>query len=377
MKSVDAESMLAAKLAAAGQKRLADVGEKVLLADFLLPLCEAACGDYGLGDDAGILSVPNGNDIVLTTDRVPSDLLPRQFGLMSPVEFGSYIARVNVSDLAAMGASPLGMVITCAFEPSERVSYVIQVMWGAYRESAQLGCPVVGGDTKAGAAESISATAVGAVPRGGAVGRGPITPGMRVFLSGPVGHAGVALRWFERKAAERGSLIGTVDEVLDKEFRDYVVRPRPRIDLADSLVRSGCRCAMDITDGLGQSLSEICRINRVDIELDYSQLAFYPHVLVAAERLGLDMRTVIGGIGIDLELVAIDHVNPDPRHFYETGRVKRGSGSVTFSDGNPFEIEGFEHFKLSPRDFLQLTVYGYKCNMSLIERHSAVVGVAL
>jgi thiamine-monophosphate kinase len=354
MKSIDAESVLGDALTTAGEKRLADVGEKALLSDFLLPLCEAACGNYGLGDDAGILKVPDASDIVVTTDRVPSDLLPRQFGLMSPVEYGSYLIRVNVSDLAAMGASPLGMVITCAFEPTERVSYVIRVMWGAYTESWRLGCPVVGGDTKAGAAESISATAVGAVPRGRAVGRGPITPGMRMFLSGPVGHAGVALRWFARKVGQGRSLIGTVDEVLDKEFRDYLVRPRPRVDLAASLIRSGCPCAMDITDGLGQSLREICKLNGVDIELDYSKLVFYPNVLRAAEYLGLDMRAVIGGIGIDLELVAIDQMNPDPDHFYEAGTVREGFGNVIFSDGRPMDAAGFEHFKLPPREFLQL-----------------------
>jgi thiamine-monophosphate kinase len=337
--------------AAAGDRTLAEVGEKRLLADFLLPLCRAVCGDHGLGDDAGVLSVRGDSDLVVTTDRAPSDLLARQFGLMSPAEFGSYLVRVNVSDLAAEGASPLGMVVTSAFKPDELLTYVIDVMWGIYVESDQLGCPVVGGDTKAGIAESLSATAFGVVPTGMRVGRESVKPGMHVFLSGPVGHAGVALRWFKPDNALRRPE-DPRSRGLDAVLREYLVRPRPRIDLAGALCTSGCTCAMDITDGLGQSLLEIAQLNDVDIELDYDQLNFDPAVRRAAEVLGLDMRTVLGGIGLDLELIAVGDAISRPQGFYDAGRVTAGGGGVGFSDGEVMPVEGFEHFSKAPREFI-------------------------
>ena len=339
--------------AAAGDMSLAEVGEKSLLADFLLPLCRAVCGDHGLGDDAGVLSIRGDSDLVVTTDRAPSDLLARQFGLMSPMEVGSYLVRVNVRDLAAEGASPLGMVVASAFKPDERLTYVIEVMWGIYVESDQLKCPVVGGDTKAAAAESISATAFGVVPTGMRVGRESVKPGMHVFLSGPVGHAGVALRWFKHNNEHRRSGVAASRAGdLDADLREYLVRPRPRVDLASALCTSGCPCAMDITDGLGQSLMEIAQSNGVDIELDYDRLAFYPAVCRAAEILGLDMHVVLGGIGLDLELIAIGDAISIPQGFYDAGRVTAGGGSVGFSDGGVMPVAGFEHFSKEPCDFL-------------------------
>jgi thiamine-monophosphate kinase len=351
--STAAQELFASMLARAGDATLAEIGEKSLLADFLLPLCRSVCGDHGLGDDAGVLSVYGDNDIVITTDRAPSDLLARQFGLMSPTEFGSYLVRVNVSDLAAEGASPLAMVVASSFKPSELLTYVIEVMWGIYVESEQLGCPVVGGDTKASAEESLAATALGIVPPGMRVGRGPVRPGMRVFLSGPVGHAGVALRWFmrnneNRRSAPQTSAAGS----LDHDLREYLVQPKPRIDLAKALCTSGCPCAMDITDGFGQSLREIATMNQVDIELDYDQVTFYPAVSRAAGILGLDMRAVLGGIGLDLELLAIGDTASRPQGFHDVGRVTAGRGNVGFSDGGVMPIKGFEHFSRTPREFL-------------------------
>lgn len=383
MTSINAESLYRSKLGLAEGKSLSDVGEKKLLGEYLLPICRAVCGDQGLGDDAATLTVPAGNDIVVTTDRAPSDLLPRQFGLMSSMEFGAYVVRVNVSDLAAMGAVPLGIVLTCAFPPDEKLIHVLQFMWGAYTEGADLGCPVVGGDTKASVEESVSASAVGAVPTGRSVRRGPIKPGMSVYLSGPVGHAGVALRWFAHKTYNERSRLDTDLESLDQEFREYLVRPRPRIDLARSLSESGTQCAMDITDGLGQTLAEIATQSNVNIEIDFDSLIIRPSIIRAAELLGLDMHNVLGGIGIDLELVAVGWENPSSKDFYPIGRVVDGPGEVSFQGWGPMPRGGFEHFTMKPRDYLRLFRHGSEappgyCDVPIlmaVRCSTAVVGV--
>lgn len=346
--------LLASMLEKAGDRSLAEVGEKTLLMDYLLPMCRSVCGDHGLGDDAGILTVPAGSVVAITTDRVPSDLLARQMKLMSPFEFGAYLVRVNVSDLAATGADPLGMVVTSAFKPIERVAYVVEVMWGIYVESARFGCPVVGGDTKSGFEESVSATALGMAPEGRSVGRGPVEPGMYVYLSGPVGHAGVALRWFMRNKSQRFGIVKDAKaNNVDHELKEYLVRPKPRTDLAKALRDSRCPCAMDITDGLGQSLLEIAKVNTVDIELDYDRLSFYPAAIQVAKILGLNMRTVLGGIGLDLELVAIGDALAKPDGFHAVGKVFAGNGNIRFSDGEIMSVKGYEHFIQKPNEFLR------------------------
>jgi thiamine-monophosphate kinase len=346
--------LLTPMLEKAGDRSLADVGEKTLLIDYLLPMCRSVCGDHGLGDDAGILTVPVGAVVAITTDRVPSDLLARKMKLMSPFDFGAYLVRVNVSDLAATGADPLGMVVTSAFKPTERVAYVLEVMWGIYVESARFGCPVVGGDTKDAFEESVSATAVGVAPEGRSVGRGPVKPGMHVYLSGPVGHAGVALRWFMRDESQRRVMAGVAKaSTIDHELKEYIVRPKPRVDLAKALRDSGCPCAMDISDGLGQSLLEIAKANSVDIELNYDQLSFHPSAIQVAKILGLNMRTVLGGIGLDLELVAIGDALARPDGFHVVGRVVAGDGNIKFSDGETMSIKGYEHFIQGPDEFLK------------------------
>lgn len=353
MISNNAESLYRFNLASAQGKSLSDVGEKMLLGNYLLPMCKAVCGDRGLGDDAATLAIPSGSEIVMTTDRAPSDLLPRQFGLMSPTEFGAYLVRVNVSDLAAMGAVPLGMVLTCAFPPETELAYVLQFMWGAYTEGAAFGCPIVGGDTKASLEESVSASAVGAVPIGRSVRRGPIVPGMTVFVSGPVGHAGVALRWFAQRAKNEATPTGSDQTSWDEDFREYLIRPRPRIDLAHKLSASRIPCAMDITDGLGQSLIEMAVSNKVNIEIDFDSLVMYPGIVEAADFLGLDMHNVLGGIGIDLELVAVGWESPDSDDFHPIGQVSGGPGEVSFRDWGPMPRGGFQHFAMKPRDFLR------------------------
>jgi thiamine monophosphate kinase len=111
---------------------------------------------------------------------------------------------------------------------------------------------------------------------------------------------------------------------------------------------------MDITDGLGQSLAEIAALNNVSIEIDFDSLIIRPNIIRAAKLLNLDMHNVLGGIGIDLELVAVSWENPSSKDFYPIGCVVEGPGEVSFQGWGPVPGGGFEHFTMKPRDFLRL-----------------------
>lgn len=334
---------------------LSDVGEKRLLRNFLLPLCEAVCGDYGLANDAGIMKVEAGRDIVVSTDRIPTDLLAERFGLMGPCELGAYLVRANLSDLAATGGTPLGIVVTSAFPSATRVSFVLDVMYGVYTESERFNCPVIGGDTKSSGERSLSATAFGTVPSGKGIGRGPVRAGMTVYLSGPVGHGGAALRWFNQTADERAKLGVDAASVsfIDQELRERIVLPVPRLDLVTYMLDSACPAAMDITDGLGQSLREMAEFSGVALIIEEEHLRLLRSARIALNAMGVSVRSVVEGIGLDLELVVIATNNPAPSYFYEIGTVQCGPAGVFWSDGSEFSAEGFEHFGRSAIDFLR------------------------
>jgi thiamine-monophosphate kinase len=343
----------------AGLLTLADVGEKRLLDEFLLPLCREACGDHGLGDDGGIVALSGACDIIVSTDRVPTDLLARRFGLMSPEEFGRYVVRVNVSDLVAMGATPMALVIAAAFPPATLVSYVVEMMWGCYDESRVLGASTVGGDTKSSAEESVSACAIGTVETGRAVLRGPIRTGDLVYVTGALGRAGAALRWFGKTDTQRDEIRSRLEMPpgMEEQLRAAITGPRPRTDLLPSLrAGAGITGCMDITDGLGQSLEELAHASQVQIRVDAPAIPMHPAAAWIAAALRISPLEIVGGIGIDLELVLVTKASSPPlTNAILIGKVMDGSGvTATSADGStaPLPVTGFEHFRQSATAYL-------------------------
>jgi thiamine-monophosphate kinase len=340
---------------------LADIGEKRLLEEFLLPLCRAASGeDQGIGDDGAVVAMPFPCDLVISTDRVPTDLLAKQYGLMTPEDFGRYVSRVNVSDLVAMGARPAALVVTSAFPPATGVGYVVEMMWGCYDEGRALGAPAVGGDTKSAGEESVSACAFGTVRPGRALRRGPIQPRDVVYVTGPLGRAGAALRWLGGTDASRGEARERLHAPpgLDARLTEAIVAPRPRTDLLDELqVLEGIAGCMDITDGLGQSLVELSDASCVRISVGAGMIPLDPAAVWAARALAIAPLELVGGIGLDLELVIVMRgESRPPAKAIRIGEVLEGRGVVVRADDGavrPFPIRGFEHFRLTASDYLE------------------------
>src|SRR4051812_24363830 len=216
-------------------------GEDSLIARYFRPIATDP-GAFGLDDDAAAL-MPDGNDIVVTTDAIvegvhflsddPPDTVARK-----PL-------RENLSDLAAKGAVPAGFVLTLALRNADE-AWLKPFAAALGEDVRQFGCPLLGGDTVSTPGPlMISITAFGRVPAGKMVRRSGAKPGDRVLVTGTIGDAALGL------AVLRG---GKVHAALgDASGRELLIGryrvPQPRTVLAEA-VRGHASAAMDVSDGL-------------------------------------------------------------------------------------------------------------------------------
>lgn len=215
-------------------------------------------------------------------------------------DLGFRAAAVNLSDLAACGAEPDGLVVTLAVPGSIEVERVLEL----YEGMAETGVEVVGGDTTSAAAVVLSVTALGRADR--VPGRGGARPGDVLVVTGPLGAAGAAFR------------------------SGRFVRPPLRLEEGRSLA-AHAHAMIDLSDGIARDAGHLAARSgcRVLVELDRVPLA------PGAELADL-------GFGEDYELLA---AVVEPGAFTVVGRCEEGSGLELLVEGKPYELDGYEHFR--------------------------------
>lgn len=268
-------------------------GEFEQIAEVFAPLTRGAAGALALGDDGAVLSVPAGCDLVVTTDTIVAGVhfLPDD----PPDLVAQKLVRVNLSDLAAMGADPFGLFAACAFPRGTTDAWAEAFATGLGRDVEEFGVPLLGGDTVAtpGAA-TFTMTALGTVPSGQALTRRGARNGDLIAVTGTLGDAAFGLR------AAQGRLRGVSPDAAAWLADRYRV-PQPRTALAPRL-RGLVTSCMDISDGLVQDLEHICRASRVGAEIEAATLPLSEAMRDVAQREG-DWLTVVLGGGDDYELV--------------------------------------------------------------------------
>lgn len=265
-------------------------GEDDLIARYFKPLATDA-GAFGLVDDAAILKA-HGDDIVVTTDAIvegvhflsgdPADTIARK------------ALRVNLSDLAAKGATPAGFVLTLALRHADH-DWLAEFSRGLGEDATLFGCPLLGGDTVSTPGPlMISVTAFGRLPPGRMVRRGGAAIGDRVVVTGTIGDAclGLALLQNRLKSDDAAARAYLVDR--------YRV-PQPRNALAMA-VREHASAAMDVSDGLAGDLAKLCAASGVSavMRADAMPLSDAATALVAKGAVGIDM--ILSG-GDDYEIL--------------------------------------------------------------------------
>ncbi len=285
---------------------------------------------FGLRDDAAVLEVPPGSRLVVSVDSVVEGVHV-DLALFSPADVGWKALMGALSDLAAMGAAPLGALIAlCVPGGSGDGSLALGVMAGVAEASSASGCPVVGGDVSGAANLVVAVTVLGAVSLSGpaAVSRAGAVPGDVVLLTGPCGGSAAGLR--ELRAGLAGA-----------DGRAAYRRPVARLREGDTARTAGARAMIDVSDGLALDLHRLA---------DASGVGFVLETVPVASGATLD--EALGG-GEDYELllsVPADAVAPLTSAF-ESGGLRRPLrlGVVTADPsertlgGEPLGRVGWQH----------------------------------
>jgi thiamine-monophosphate kinase len=258
-------------------------------------------GAFGLADDAAAIAPPPGCDLVLTTDGVIGGVhfLPDD----PPDTVAKKALRINLSDLAAKGATPAGFLLSIALPAEVSSAWLERFARGLGEDAAAYGCPLLGGDTdRSPGAVTVHVAALGTVPHGTMVRRNGARPGDVVVVTGSIGDAALGLMVRQGKAA-RWPLDAAMRAFLEGRY----LLPQPRTAVAEAL-RRHATAAMDVSDGLAGDLAKLARASGVaaDVAVADVPLSAAARAAVAAES-GL-IETVLTG-GDDFEIVAT--VDPD------------------------------------------------------------------
>ncbi len=204
----------------------------------------AGAAGLGLLDDAALLAAPAGDELVVTTDAIVAGV--HFFPDDPPETIGCKALAVNLSDLAAKGARPLGFQLALMLPKGVADAWLAAFAGGMAALAADAKCPLSGGDTVATPGPlCVAITALGAVPVGRMVPRGGARPGDRLLVTGFIGDGALGLTV---RAAERtGRALPLADDHLTY-LRDRYLRPRARHAIAGAVQRHA-RAAMDVSDG--------------------------------------------------------------------------------------------------------------------------------
>lgn len=316
-------------------------GEFELIAELFAPLARNAPGAFGLTDDTAVMAPPPGHELVLKTDAVVEGV---HFLRDEPPDSVAQKAlRVNLSDLAAKGAVPLGYLMALLLPSWPDMAWLRAFAAGLAADQQEFGLSLLGGDTSGTPGPlSIAITALGHVPKGAMIRRAGARAGDCVFVSGSIGDAGGGLAALRAgKAAAEPALV--------ERYR----RPQPRLALGQAL-RGLATAALDVSDGLIADLGHIADVSQVAIAVDAARIplsaalrrAWGDGAAVRAATAGDDYEIAFTARAADRQAVlAAGRQGGTP--VTEIGSVTAGRGvRLLAADGSEIALErkGFVHF---------------------------------
>ena len=215
-----------------------------------------------MGDDTAVLD----GGLLFATDVLTEGV---HFDLRwsTPADVGWKALAVNLSDLAAMGGTPRAAVCGVVLGAG-RKGEADDLAAGLMAAAAELGCPLVGGDTAVGAALTVTVAVIGDSPGTGAVLRSGARPGDSIFVTGPLGGSKAALAALRRGAA------------ADPVSLARLQRPVPRMVEGRTAAAGGATAMIDVSDGLSSDLAHICRASGVGARLEASAIPVGPGAAV-------------------------------------------------------------------------------------------------
>jgi thiamine-monophosphate kinase len=271
-------------------------GEERLIANYFRPLARHP-GALGLNDDAAVLTPPQGCDLVLKTDAIIGGV---HFFADDPADAVARKAlRVNLSDLAAKGATPAGFLLALALPDGVSDAWLKAFAAGLGADAESYGCPLLGGDTdRTPGPVTVAIAAFGILPHGTMVKRSGAKPGERIVVTGSIGDAALGLKLRQDSAAAQR---WRLDARMQKYLAERYLLPQPRNAIAE-LVRKHASAAMDVSDGLAGDLGKLCRASGVSAEVEVARVPLSEAGRAALQAEPALMETMLTG-GDDYEIV--------------------------------------------------------------------------
>lgn len=276
-----------------------EIGEKALIENILRPLFNPTNERNSVGDDCAAMEAPAGSLTLVSTDRVPADLISFNAGVLNFRTLGRYLGVLNLSDVAACGGVPQGLLLNCGLPGQFKVQDVLAIATGFQEIACQFGANVIGGDVTSSSELCLSATVLGYVESNHMLRRRGARSGDSVFVSRDIGLSPVALIFclhsnlFEWLTSDQR-------EKLKAQFEAIT----PEIELGRRLGLSGdCTSCMDNTDGIAQSLTELARESDCAFVVHEEQLHVGSLVTLASNKLDREKTTLALGPGADFGLV--------------------------------------------------------------------------
>lgn len=282
-----------------------------------------------IGDDAAVITAVGERSLIASTDTSVENVhFKREW--LTPVEIGYRAAASALSDLAAMGARPLGMLVAMAI-PEHWRRHLDPLTDGIGEAALAADAPVLGGDMSRSSELALTVTVLGTARD--VLYRTTARPGDHVYVTGKIGWSGAALSAFQNGGTP------------SPEARERFARPMPRIKEGIWLAEQGAVSAIDISDGLSSDLQHLACASRVSMNIDVERIPVPD---------GVDPLTALQS-GEEYELACTAPLELDIHAFErrfnipltKIGTVARGEPGVVFSlNGHNVEVaSGYLHFE--------------------------------
>ena len=307
----------------------------------------------GIGDDAAVVETGHGQTVLTTDMLVEGVHFERSY--VSAADLGYKSMVVNVSDIAAMGASPRHAVVSLALSPEVDEGWVVGLYGGMRDACAEYALSLIGGDLNRAPAVVVAVTVTGEVAAGRAVERSGARPGDRIVVTGELGASAGGLLVGQKGSAELG---GALASEWARELVRAHLRPVARVGEGQTLAQAGASAMMDLSDGLAKDLSRLCSASGSGARVSLPAVPVAGALREGALALGIDPLALAISGGEDYELLAtidpsaVRTVASELKERFgvtltDIGTIVEGSGLVTVDAGGreaTLEPKGWDHF---------------------------------
>jgi thiamine-monophosphate kinase len=323
-------------------KRLADLGERSAIRR-IAEILTKGTNSRGIGDDCATIDLGKEYLLVTTDMMYQQTHIPAQ---MTPYQMGWFLVAINLSDIAAKGGIPLGLVLSFGLPKKISEPFFKELIKGADACAVAFGTTIVGGDTKETQQITLCGTAFGTVKKDQFMSRTGAHPGDVVAVTGTLGNAGAGYYALKYRGSEK------------KLFKAFL-EPVPKLKEGQLLAKQhSVTSSMDISDGLSASLYQLQEINNVGFEIEKNALPLASELCFLIDKNhGIDPYSIALHFGGDYELLvtmSVEAVEKAQKSLKKHGANLTVIGTVTkkknivlFDGKNKriLENKGYEHFK--------------------------------